>query len=279
MRDLRTAEPAQWGWGSGMNNNFVRRIALASLMLAGAAIGVAGSAGAADLAVKAVAPPFSWSGCYVGGYAGWATANTWTSTDLGSNTFAVFNPGGFNPWSYSENSSFTGGGTVGCNWQPWAGSGLVLGLEGEAGYLQLSGSALEPNSGAPGFSNVVGSSKMGNGYGLIAGRVGWAFYERILLYGKVGVAFYDSTATVSQTGPFVDNITATASKSQSPLAVGAGVEYAMTDHWTGKAEYMFLDSNSSYTTCGVDSFVAQTFCWKQDPSPIHLVKFGLNYKF
>lgn len=262
------------GLGQRMNNNVLRRIALAALTLAGAAIGVVGSAGAADL-MKAppVAAPFSWSGCYVGGYGGWATANTWTSTDLGSAGIPLFSAAGFNPWSYSENSSFTGGGTAGCNWQPWAGSGLVLGVEGEGGYFQLSGSALEPNSG-----NVIGSSKLGSGYGLIAGRLGWAFYERILLYGKVGVAFYNSTATVSEvTGP--DRITATGSKSQSPLAVGAGVEYAMTDHWTGKAEYMFLDSNSSYNACGADLNLGQTFCWQQAPSPVHLVKFGLNYKF
>jgi outer membrane immunogenic protein len=270
---VRTAEPAQWGWGSGMNNNYVRRTALASLMLAGAAIGAIGSASAADLKAPAYVAPFSWSGCYVGGYGGWATANTWTSTDLGSGPTPLFSTTGYNNWSYSENSSFLGGGTVGCNWQPWAGTGLVLGLEGEAGYFQLSGSALEPNSG-----NVIGSSKLGTGYGLVAGRVGWAFYERLLVYGKVGVAFYDSTATViDSAGP--DHITATGSKSQTPLAVGGGLEYAMTDHWTGKAEYMFLDSSSSYNACGVDSVLAQTFCWAQSPSPIHLVKFGLNYKF
>ncbi len=111
---------------------------------------------------------------------------------MGSAGVPLFSTAGANPWSYSENSSFTGGGTAGCNWQPWAGTGLVLGIEGEAGYFQLSGSALEPNS-----VNVIGSSKMGNGYGLIAGRVGWAFLERLLVYGKVGVAFYNSSATVS----------------------------------------------------------------------------------
>jgi outer membrane immunogenic protein len=264
-----------------MNNKILRRIALASVMLAGAAIGVVGSASAADLAPLPVAPHFSWSGCYVGGYVGWATANTWTSTDLGSAGVPLFSPIGANPWSYSENSSFTGGGTAGCNYQLWSGpgplGGLVVGVEGEGGYFNLSGSAVEPNS-----QDVIGSSKMGNGYGLIAGRLGWVFYERILFYGKAGVAFYNTSATVSATSPTLlapDTITATSSKTQTPFAVGAGVEYAMTDHWTGKAEYMFLDSNSSYNACGTDSILGQSFCWQQSPSPIHLVKFGLNYKF
>src|SRR5208283_3528218 len=171
----------------------------------------------------------SWSGCYLGIYAGWATANTWTSTDLGNGTIRLYNRFGVNSWSYSENSSFAGGGTVGCNYQPWAGSGFVLGVEGEGGYFNLSGSQVQPNPvNVIGAQSVIGSSKLGSGYGLIAGRVGWTFYERILLYGKVGVAFYGSSATVSdttRTSLIPDTITATGSKSQSPLAVGGGVEY------------------------------------------------------
>src|SRR5271170_3982415 len=167
-----------------MNINHSSRIALASLMLAGAAIGAVASASAADMSVPVRPAPYSWSGCYVGGYIGWATANTWTSTDAGTSAFGLYSPTGVNPWSYSENSSFTGGGTVGCNYQPWAGSGLVLGLEGEAGYFQLSASTVQPEPTNFSAQNVIGASKMGSDYGLIAARVGWAFYERVLLYGK-----------------------------------------------------------------------------------------------
>jgi outer membrane immunogenic protein len=266
-----------------MKHDFITRTALATLLLAGAAIGVAESAIAADLAPLPVAPRFSWTGCYVGGYIGYATANTWQSNDLGSAGVPLFSPIGANPWSYSENTSFVGGGTVGCNYQLWSGpansplGGLVVGVEGEGGYMSLSASALEPNS-----IDVIGSSKMGNTYGLIAGRLGWVFYERILLYGKAGVAFYDTSATVSALTPgptTLDTITATGSKTQTPFAVGGGVEYAMTDHWTGKFEYMWLDSKSGYNACGTDAVLGQTFCWAQSPSPVNLIKLGLNYKF
>jgi outer membrane immunogenic protein len=259
-----------------MNRKFMQRVALASLMLAGAGLSIVGSAGAADLAVApARAAPFSWTGCYVGGFAGWATANTWTATDLGSGATPLFipAPAGTGQWSYSENTSFLGGGTVGCNYQPWAGSGFVIGAEGEAGYLSLSASSSEPNQ-----ATLISTSKMGTGYGLIAGRLGWAFYERILLYGKAGVAFYDTSAGIINPNG-ADAVTASGSKSQTPLAVGGGVEYAMSDHWTGKAEYTFLAAGSSYNICGVDAALGQNFCWRQDPSSIHLVKFGLNYKF
>ena len=64
-----------------------------------------------------------------------------------------------------------------------------------------------------------------------------------------------------------------------PTLLGVGVEYAMWDHWTGKAEYMWLDSKSGYNACGADSILGQTFCWAQSPSPVNLIKIGMNYKF
>jgi outer membrane immunogenic protein len=271
-----------------MKHHFITRTALATLVLAGAVIGVAETASAADLAPLPVpvASRFSWTGCYVGGYIGFATANTWQSTDLGSTgpvPAPLFSPIGANPWSYSENTSFVGGGNAGCNYQLWSGpansvfGGLVVGIEGEGGYMSLSGSAVEPLS-----IDVIGSSKLGNTYGLIAGRLGWVMWERVLVYGKAGVAFYDTSATVSAITPgpgAPDTITATGSKSQAPFAVGGGVEYAMWDHWTGKFEYMWLDGKSGYNACGTDSILGQSFCWQQKPSPVNLVKVGLNYKF
>jgi outer membrane immunogenic protein len=251
----------------------VRATALVGFALAGAV----GMADAADLALKAPAATYNWSGCYVGGHVGWGTANNWTSTDLGSGATPVFSVGVANSWNYSENSSVLAGGTVGCNWQPFA-YGLVLGVEGEGGYLNLSGSTLQPNT-----PDVIGDSRIGTGYGLVAARVGYAFFERVLLYGKVGAAFYRDTATITDAvagaPPFADTIAAAGSKSQTTLAVGGGVEYGFSQHWTGKFEYVFFDRGSSFNVCGVDSALGQNFCWRQDPSTVHTVKVGLNYKF
>src|SRR6202030_3042303 len=149
----------------------------------------------------------------------------------------------------------------GCNWQ--ANSWLVLGIEGEGGFLKVEGSAPQPLVVVPpggGFGSVSDTGKVGTGYGLIAGRVGVAF-DRLLVYSKIGVAFYDTSATIvdANTPGFV----ATGSKSQTPFAVGVGGEYAIFDHWTGKAEYVFFDRGSSFNACGGG------FCWKQDPSTVH----------
>jgi outer membrane immunogenic protein len=193
-----------------------------------AAIGIIGTgaaASAADIPVKAppYKPPYSWSGCYLGATVGWGAANDWRVTDLGG-----FNPGGVNPWSYSSDGLLAGG-TAGCNWQP-AGMPLVFSVEGEGGYLHITG----PGPQLFGAATVADVSKIGTGYGMVGGRVGWAFLERILVYGKVGVAFYDTSSTVTSLFPV--GFTATGSASQSPLAFGGGVEYAFDAHWSGKAE-------------------------------------------
>lgn len=232
-----------------------------------AASGVAGvlaigfqAAQAADLAVKAPvkAPPlhYSWTGCYGGGFVGWGGANDWRVTDLGG-----FNPAGANPFDFTVGNQATGGATLGCNLQ--VASILVLGLEGEGGYLDVAGNGQQPLAGA-----VFDAARIGSGYGLIAGRAGVAL-DRLLIYGKVGVAFYDTSATVT-----AGNLVATASKSQSPLALGLGGEYAIYDHWTGKAEYVFFDRGSSFDVCANPGT-----CWRQDPSPVHTFKVGLNYKW
>src|SRR5258708_6171665 len=72
--------------GNSMNNR-LNRLALATTVgLAAVGVVDVGAGRAADMAVKAprlaATAPHNWSGCYVGGYVGWAAANQWTSTDL-----------------------------------------------------------------------------------------------------------------------------------------------------------------------------------------------------
>lgn len=212
-------------------------------------------------------PPYNWSGCYAGGYVGWAAANQWTSTDLNR-----FSPVGVSAWDFSLGNEAIGGGTLGCNWQAigW----LVLGIEGEGGVLKVEGLGSQPLISPPGFTTVGDAAKVGSGYGLIAGRVGVAF-DRLLVYAKFGAAFYDSAATITDAN--TPGFTATGSKFQNPFALGVGGEYLIFDHWSGKVEYVFFDHGRAFNACGVDA--GQSFCWKQDPSTVNTFKIGLNYKF
>jgi outer membrane immunogenic protein len=119
-----------------------------------AALTAVGSAAAADLRARMplkappMAPVFSWTGCYLGGYAGgaWLESDGASFTDLGQNglgaagsiakpPFMSYSGGAVaarivpqHSWSADLGSTFIGGGTLGCNWQP-VGSPFVLGLE------------------------------------------------------------------------------------------------------------------------------------------------------
>jgi outer membrane immunogenic protein len=255
-------------------DNWWNRLALvATVGLAATGVIDVGTGWAADLPAKAPAPkaaPYSWTGCYLGGFVGWAEANRWQSTDLDG-----FNPAGANPWMFSLNTSTTYGGTVGCNYQVNTAIGPfnpVLGIEGEGASLGLSVAPFAqpfPVAVGGGATNVFDAAKIGNGYGVVAGRVGLAF-DRLLLYGKLGVAFYDASATITDASN--PGFAATGSKSASTLAFGVGAEYAIFDHWTGKAEYLGFDG-TTFNAC------SGTFCWKQDTGLVHTFKVGVNYKF
>jgi opacity protein-like surface antigen len=42
-------------------------------------------------------------------------------------------------------------------------------------------------------------------------------------------------------------VIASASKSQTPFAFGGGAEYPLTEHWIGKAEYLYFEKGGSYS--------------------------------
>ncbi|MFD2183808.1 outer membrane protein [Rhodoplanes azumiensis] len=228
-----------------------------------------GVAGAADLSarmpVKApppvMAPVFSWTGCYIGGYVGGA----WSGSD---STAYPYTAGFANAYGYAYNtdSSFIGGGTVGCNWQP-VGSPFVLGLEGELGYLSVEGSAYDPLRG----TGYWASSKAGDWYGMITGRLGYSFGQA-LLYAKGGVAFVgvESTYTIPTASVSISDTVAT-------WTVGGGLEWAFDMNWSVKAEYMYIGLDETQGACG--STTAVVGCFSQDVGGIHTAKIGLNYRF
>jgi outer membrane immunogenic protein len=118
-------------------------------LLAAAAIGlVASAASAADLPRKAPAympptPPFSWTGFYIGinGGGGWGTVETTINGfTLGPPPAVPIVLNGLNlPLASQGVNGWLFGGQIGYNYQaaPW----LVLGIEGEGDWANISGNA------------------------------------------------------------------------------------------------------------------------------------------
>ncbi len=240
-----------------------------------AIMGCAGMASAADLRVPvappaAYAPVFSWTGCYIGAYLG----GGWNGEDV--NVRDVNGYSRLGGWDYDLDSSFIGGGTLGCNWQP-VGSPIVIGLEGELGYLDIEGDGFDPFRGnhAVDPPGVRSSTKIGDWYGMITGRLGYS-WDRALAYLKGGVAFVDIESSISD--PWGVNISATKDDSVAAWTLGGGLEWAFDPNWSIKAEYMYIGIDEDRNVCGVASN-GGSFCWNHDVSGVHTAKVGLNYRF
>lgn len=167
--------------------------------------------------------PFSWTGFYMGAHAGYAWGDASVTDTTGSVT-----PG---PFGYSPDGFF-GGVTAGLNLQVQS---LVVGVEGDLGYMDLSGKGVIPSS-VPGQHQDI--TLDGGMYGVIAGRIGYTF-GKTLVYGKGGWAFVDGEAGQKTTNPgYITNPTRGAF---SGTVFGGGVEHFFSPTMSVKLEYLHFD--------------------------------------
>lgn len=195
-------------------------IALAALASLPASLPASSPARAADMTPIAQRPvtsgyipaQFFWTGFYIGAGIGgdWGTA---TLTD--PLVAATASP---------SLKGFLVTGISGVNFQI---SSVVVGVEADFTDPFAKGSALDSN-GNNLQTQVFWTSS-------VTGRLGMAF-DRLLIYGKGGVAFDYDRDTVTKP----DTTTAIGSLYHVGWTVGGGVEYAVTDHWTGRLEYDYL---------------------------------------
>jgi opacity protein-like surface antigen len=238
-------------------------------------------------AKAAMEPAYNFAGCFAGGYFGGAFAPDVDATDPTSAGGTFYNApfaNAANGGSYRvpfDKISPIGGATLGCNWQA-RGSSIVFGAEAETGFMRLSAAATDPYSAS--FNNdTFDKTVIGNWYGAIAGRAGWAA-ERSLFYAKAGIGFTGLKQTVTDTcntgACGTGLLNASNSDTRAFLVAGGGIEWAFTGKWTVKMEYLFLDLNENHAVCGAGggSAAGSTFCSNHSLNGVHTTKLGLNYK-
>jgi outer membrane immunogenic protein len=201
----------------------MKKILLATVALGALA---AAPAMAADLRTPAYrAPPpvylYSWTGCYVGGFAGglWARKE-WIDHDPLSITFGQ-SDGTHDP------SGFIGGIQGGCDYQ-FAG-GWVIGIAGDYGWTNADAS--NASILFPGFINHTRINSLAS----VTGRVGYA-WDRFLGYVKGGGAWERDEHDFSN-----GLLVGTAAATRSGWTVGIGGEYAFLNWLTGFIEYDYYD--------------------------------------
>jgi outer membrane immunogenic protein len=158
---------------------------------------------------------FFWTGFYIGAGIG----GSWDSA-----TFIDPLPAALGATASPAPKGFLFSGVSGINYQ--FGS-VVVGAEADFTGTWAKGSAVDAVNDTLSTQVFWTAS--------IVGRVGMAF-DRLLIYGKGGAAFdYDRDTVMA-----LSTATATGSLYRVGWTVGGGVEYAVTDHWTGRLEYDYL---------------------------------------
>ena len=225
------------------------------------------SARAADLApILQGGGYYNWSGYYVGGNLG---------AGVGRMDFTVTMPG-LTTSTSDEIRGFVGGGQGGFNWQygPW-----VAGIEAD---LQFS----HQRNGV----NVTGSRSptAWTYFSTLRGRVGyamdeWLFYadRRRRIWRHSDGSDYDLfSAACTAAGPSLwDNLAGGRNllgSNFSPLWVaGVGVETQIWDRWTGRIEYLYLQSGSISNTFAISGGTLAVTRSVHD----NVIRTGLNYHF
>jgi outer membrane immunogenic protein len=228
-----------------------------------------GAASAADLpSYKAPPPPpppaFSWEGFHIGisgSYAGGVSSHYSSIYTLRPGPFLVF------PTTTSIGTSgFMVGYQNGYNWV--FGNGLVVGYESEFNYADVRAT----NSGA--FLAGVGASSRMQWFGAERLRFGYAF-GRFLPYITGGLA-YGKVRPYGQ--QWANGFVFPSSQSvwQAGFAVGAGLEYAILDNWTVKAEYLFTRMKGAS-----GASIGFPFAYRMIQGnylDTHIARIGVNYQ-
>jgi outer membrane immunogenic protein len=274
------------------------------------------AASAADLPRRA-APPvfvpvpvFTWTGFYAGFNAGYgfdAGSRDPSTAIVTSRASGIVLPPAGSPTGaviFSDRSSqegFTGGAQIGYNYQFTPGSGVVIGIEADAQYVDFGRDRGRlPNFvGAANpdltYVNPNGLSSL-DFFGTVRGRIGYAF-DRVLFYGTGGFA-YGAGSTERSFGGFRGN-----DSFRTGYAAGGGIEYALpTDSFlnffrssavTLKVEglYVNLDRNNASDVFAVSNSTGAQFrtntpyattvggALRSNDTEFAVVRAGLNYKF
>lgn len=229
------------------------------LIAAAISLAAVAVASAADLPVGGPvytkAPPpavFSWTGFYIGGNAGAAFDHSSYDLDPTGCFLTGCGRGGVvaNPFrTFTSNfnqAAFTGGGQAGYNLQ-YRRSWLV-GIEADINYNGVdelnSGRVPLTGSLAGGFPPVSQSQRF-DWFGTVRARVGFLPSDRLLVYATGGLAYgHMNAATNVLFLSTTDQYVGSTSMTRLGWTAGGGVEWALTNNWSAKAEYLYVDLGS-----------------------------------
>jgi outer membrane immunogenic protein len=188
--------------------------------ISAAAILASGSAFAADLGhapppapLPPPVPVFTWAGFYVGAHVGYA----WGQENDDLSRYGV-------PEDSFNVDGVLGGLHAGYNWQI---NQVVLGVEGDVDASGVRGTDLP--------ASIVGKVSLANDWqSSVRLRAGYAL-DRTLIYATGGIVFADDKESVTL---IVDP---SQTQTLTGWTIGGGLEYALTNNWSGRVEVRYTD--------------------------------------
>lgn len=219
------------------------------------------------------ASTFGWSGGYVGVNAGGSFGNF-------EHLYEFTIPGVPSPLLDGSIDlpvgGLLGGVQAGYNWQSGQ---FVYGVETDfqgstvEGEGSISGGAV-----VPGGAVLTGqaSTKL-EWLGTVRARLGYTPVNRFMVYATGGLA-YGHTKSVLMGSIDILPIASIRSETKTGWVVGGGVEYALTDSWTIKSEYLCTNLGTAKIFSGDFGIPGSDLSFGNDIA-FHAARVGLNYTF
>jgi len=202
-----------------------------------------------------VASTYDWTGFYAGVQAGYGWQRERQS--LYRNDGLFYNTTNVSP------DGFVGGAHLGYNWQL---DRLIFGTEFdiEGKSVKKTYAILAPffNTTGKSESDIQGSARL---------RVGYSF-DRLLPYLTAGATVAHFKDSFSTPPAFADSPSST----RFGWTVGAGLEYAFTNNWSGRLEYRYTDFGTH--TNNLPVFLSPPG-YSRDRVFEQSVRFGVSYRF
>jgi outer membrane immunogenic protein len=255
---------------------------------------------AADLAVKAPSPAaataYNWSGPYWGLNAGYGFANQ-TATENDNPPLLVNIPAAQRIFTFNRDGAIAGG-QIGYNWQiarPW-----LVGVEADLDWADVKGNDTSTFLFGGAFPGAFTASSRLEWFGTLRGRLGLIVDDRLLVFGTGGLAYGETKFTGSIVNNFGAPLVLSAgaspicannavcyqgstSKTSAGWVVGAGLEYAVWNNVTLKAEYLYVDLGSDTMTLGPTAAISggapASATYKFSDTVANIVRGGFNVKF
>ena len=259
---------------------------------------------AADMPLKAPAPPpapaCTWCGFYIGADVGgdWAHQSGVTNGfPAGFGAPAIVGAGfagiGILPTSHSLNSSGGLGGVhAGYNWQV---TNWLFGVEADWMWLNRNANNAQTTFDTFGATRPDGTMSLSSNNHWLAsarGRLGVVAQPNWMLYVTGGAAWTHTSSTATWTplpgalspAPSVSTVSFDGTK--TGFVVGTGVEWMVAPHWIVRGEYLYYQFNGA--TAGMPFIVPSNGCtptgtcgWNVSTShlSINTLRGGVSYKF